>query len=100
MNDSSGTINTQAYLCDNSPTNSNCKWEDTRCYTQEFKGEYDSKNDIRYWNHVAKAERRCGEDIKYKRKIYRDGKLSTKKCLTGVSNCWIRPIVSVYSSNY
>ncbi|KPA14814.1 conserved hypothetical protein, secreted [Candidatus Magnetomorum sp. HK-1] len=75
MNDDSGQINSQTILCDNSPDNTACQWHDTRCFTQEFEGDYGVKNDLRYWNHVAKAKRRCGKDIKYKRRIYCDGNL-------------------------
>ncbi|KPA16025.1 hypothetical protein MHK_003768, partial [Candidatus Magnetomorum sp. HK-1] len=75
MNNDSGRINTNSFLCDNYPGNSQCQWYDSRCYTQEYEGDYDVKNNLRYWNDVANAKRQCGNNIKYIRKIYCDGKL-------------------------
>ncbi|KPA16622.1 conserved hypothetical protein, secreted, partial [Candidatus Magnetomorum sp. HK-1] len=71
--DTSDQINSETILCDNSPDNMLCKWKENGCYTQEFEGDYDVKNDLRYWNHVAKAKRRCKNQTFYNRKIYCDG---------------------------
>ncbi|KPA17217.1 conserved hypothetical protein, secreted [Candidatus Magnetomorum sp. HK-1] len=75
INNDSGKINTDSFICDNDPENNYCKWNDNTCYTEDFIGDYVIKDDQRNWSQVAKAKRRCGKGIKYKRKIYCDGNL-------------------------
>ncbi|MBF0452495.1 MAG: hypothetical protein HQK75_17460, partial [Candidatus Magnetomorum sp.] len=74
MNDNGGTIYTGPYICDNDPDNIWCHWS-KNCYTENFIGDYETINNQLSWNHIAKAQRRCGNNIKYKRKIYCDGDL-------------------------
>ncbi|ETR69628.1 MAG: hypothetical protein OMM_03810 [Candidatus Magnetoglobus multicellularis str. Araruama] len=73
--DRSEYISTNSFTCDNTSSNYQCRWKDDRCFTEEFIGDYDVKDDIRYWNPLAKVKRRCGVNIKYSRKIYCDGEL-------------------------
>ncbi|KPA10085.1 conserved hypothetical protein, secreted [Candidatus Magnetomorum sp. HK-1] len=71
-------IDTELFTCNN-PSSNKCKFGDSRCYTKEFVGDYAVKNGQRYWNHMAKARRQCGVNIKYIRKIYCDGELVASK---------------------
>jgi len=81
MNDDSGTIDTQSFSCKNNPDNYLCKWDDNKCYTEDYSGDYEVIEDQRYWNPIAKAKRRCGNNIQYKRKIYCDGNLVAETSL-------------------
>jgi hypothetical protein len=73
--DTSEITDESSFICDNNPDNPYCHWNNNTCFNEEFIGDYDNDGDQRFWNDHAKVKRRCGTNVKYKRKIYCDGQL-------------------------
>ncbi|ETR73548.1 MAG: hypothetical protein OMM_00861 [Candidatus Magnetoglobus multicellularis str. Araruama] len=69
------SIDTDVFTCENDPDNPECQWKNLSCYNKAFVGEYEGTGDERKWNPLANVQRQCGENIKYTKKIYCDGKL-------------------------
>jgi hypothetical protein len=73
--DTSEITDESSFICDNNPDNPYCHWNNNTCFNEEFIGDYYNDGDQRFWNDHAKVKRRCGTNVKYKRKIYCDGQL-------------------------